>query len=107
MVKGSDCAPEMLGSATHAAHTVQALCWQTLAVVHFYTSGSTKPAKLDMALRGCPHHSHKCYLNHPKVLLSPLHLPAHGLAKLLNQRKVLKCMHALLKEQGKSGESNL
>lgn len=88
MVKGTDCAPEVLGSAPYAAHTVQVLCWQTLAAVHFYTSGSTKPAKLDGALRGCLHHSCKCYLNHPKVLLSPVQVPAHGIAKLLNQRKV-------------------
>lgn len=84
MVKGTDCAPEVLGSATRAAHTVQALCWQTFTVVHFYTSGSAEPTKLEGAVRGCLHHSCKCYLNHPKVLLSPLQRPAHGIAKLLN-----------------------
>lgn len=74
-------------------HTVQALCWQTLAAVHFYTSGSTKTDELEGALRGCLHHSCKCYLNHPKRLLSPLQGPAHAITKLLNQRKVLECMH--------------
>lgn len=54
MVKGTDCAPEVLGSAARAAHTVQALCCQTLAVMHFYTSDSTKPAKLEGALEGLP-----------------------------------------------------
>lgn len=75
------------------SHTVQALCWQTLTVVHFYTSGSAEPTKLEGAVRGCLHHSCKCYLNHPNILLSPLQRPDLGIAKLLNQRKDLECMH--------------